>query len=56
MPVVIDDFEVVAGEEEGSQPTTSSAATSNAAASPTVHDVELVVERHWERFERVWAH
>jgi hypothetical protein len=56
MAVVINDFEVVAGEEEGSQPTTSPTVTSNAASSPTVHDIERVIERQWERFERIWAH
>jgi hypothetical protein len=53
MAVVIDDFEVVAAEEEGSQPST---VTSTAASSPTVHDIERVIERQWERAERVWAH
>jgi hypothetical protein len=56
MSVVIDDFEVVANEEEGSQGTGSPAVTTNAAASPTVHDIERVVERQCERYERVWAH
>jgi hypothetical protein len=56
MAVVIDDFEVVSGEEEGSQPASSAAVTTNAASSPTVHDVERVIERQWERFERIWAH
>jgi len=56
MSVVIDEFEVVANEEESSQATGSPAVTSNGAASPTVHDIELVIERQAERYERVWAH
>lgn len=56
MAVVIDDFEVVADEEESNQPAPSTTVTSNAASSPTVHDIELIGERQWERFARVWAH
>lgn len=56
MAVVIDDFEVVANEEEGRQSVASPAATNNAASSPTAHDIEQVVQRQWERYERVWAH
>ena len=56
MAVVIDEFEVVTGEPESTQQTGSPAVTNNAAASPTVHDIERVVERQIERFERVWAH
>lgn len=56
MAVVIDDFEVVANEEETGQATGSPAVTNNAASSPTVHDIERVVERQGERYERVWAH
>lgn len=56
MAVVIDDFEVVADEDEVGQPTTSPAVTNNAASSPTVHDIERVVEHQCERAERVWAH
>jgi hypothetical protein len=56
MAVVIDDFEVVANEEEDSQATGSSAVTSKAAGSPTVHDLETIVERQGDRYERVWAH
>ena len=55
MSVVIDEFEVVADEDEGSQPIASPAVTNN-ASSPTVHDIERVVERQCERYERVWAH
>jgi hypothetical protein len=53
MPVVIDDFEVLTGDEEVSEPST---VTTTAASSPTVHDIERVIERQWERFERTWAH
>lgn len=56
MAVVIDDFEVVTNEDEGSQPVASALTTNNAASSPTVHDIERVVERQCERYERVWAH
>ena len=56
MAVVIDEFEVVVNEDEGSQPIASPAVTNNAASSPTVHDIERVVERQCERYERVWAH
>lgn len=56
MSVVIDEFEVVANEEENSQSTGSPAVTNNAASSPTVHDIERVVERQCDRYERVWAH
>jgi len=55
MPVVIDDFEVVAGEEEHEQ-TGTAGFTNNTTASPTVHDIERVLERQRERCERVWAH
>ncbi len=55
MPVVIDDFEVVANEEEGSR-SPGSPGASNAAGSPTVHELEGIVERQCERYERVWAH
>jgi len=55
MSVVIDDFEVVANEEESNHATGASAGT-DAASSPTVHDIQLVVERQCERYERVWAH
>jgi hypothetical protein len=55
MPVVIDDFEVVANEEEGNQPPPAPAA-GNAASSPTVHDIERAIERQCERFARIWAH
>lgn len=53
MAVVIDDFEVLSAEEEVSQP---AAAATVAASSPTVHDIERVVERQLERFERIRAH
>ena len=56
MAVVIDDFEVMANEDEGSRSTGSPAVANNAASSPTVHDIELVVERQYERYERVRAH
>ena len=56
MSVVIDEFEVVANEEESSQATGSPAVTNNGASSPTVRDLERVVERQSERYERVWAH
>jgi hypothetical protein len=56
MSVVIDEFEVVANEDEGSEPIASPAVTNNAASSVTVHDIERVVERQCERYERVWAH
>jgi hypothetical protein len=56
MAVVIDDFEVVANEEENNQATGSSAVAGNAAGSPTVHDLETIVERQSDRYERVWAH
>lgn len=56
MSVVIDDFEVVANQEESGQAAGSPAGTNNAAASPTVHDLERVVERQCERYERVRAH
>lgn len=52
MSVVIDDFEVVANEDESRPP----AAASNEASSPTVHDIERVIERQCERDQRVWAH
>jgi hypothetical protein len=52
MSVVIDDFEVVANEDEGHPP----APTNNEASSPTVHDIECVIERQCERYERVRAH
>jgi len=52
MPVVIDDFEVVANEDDGHPP----AAINNDASSPTVHDIERVIERQCERYERVRAH
>jgi hypothetical protein len=53
--VVIDEFEVLANEDEGTRPIASPAVTSNAASSPTVHDLERVVERQGERYERVRA-
>jgi hypothetical protein len=56
MSVVIDEFEVVANEEESGQATGSSAIANNAPSSPTAHDIERVVERQNERYERVWAH
>lgn len=56
MPVVIDHFEVVANEEEESRSPGSSGGAGNAAGSPTVHDLEDIVERQCERYERVWAH
>ena len=56
MSLVIDEFEVVANEEESNQAAGSPAITNNAAASPTVRDMERVVERQCERYERVWAH
>lgn len=55
MAVVIDDFEVVANEGEGSK-SVAPPATNNAASSPTAHDIEQVVQRECERYERVWAH
>lgn len=55
MPVVIDDFEVVANDDEGSQPAVSPSAN-NGASSPTAHDIEQVVQRQCDRYERVWAH
>ena len=55
MPVVIDDFEVVTGEDEREQPGPAGFTTIT-TSSPTVHDIEQVVERQRERCERVWAH
>ncbi|HEY0006830.1 MAG TPA: hypothetical protein VGB17_18770 [Pyrinomonadaceae bacterium] len=55
MAVVIDEFEVVAEEGESGPSPGTPAATSNAAASPTVHDIERVAEHLLERFERIWA-
>jgi hypothetical protein len=56
MSVVIDEFEVVAREDERSQTAAAPAVTNNAGSSPTVHDLERVVERQYERSERVRAH
>jgi hypothetical protein len=56
MSVVIDEFEVVDNEEDGSPKSGASAGPSNSAGSPTVHELERIVERQCERYERVWAY
>jgi len=54
MPIVIDEFEVVANDEESSQATASPAI--NAACVPAMPDLEMAVERQCERYERIRAH
>jgi hypothetical protein len=56
MPIVIDEFEVVANDEESSQGTGSPVVTNIAAPVPALHDLEIAVERQCERYERVRAH
>jgi hypothetical protein len=58
MPVVINDFEVVA--DQPSQPDRSAPSSgSSSAASPrgaTPHEIELILQREKERLARVQAH
>jgi hypothetical protein len=56
MAVVIDDFEVLPEESNAQQPAGSAAGANSGPSAPTVHDIERVVERQADRYERVWAH
>jgi hypothetical protein len=56
MSVVIDEFDVVANEGQSRPPSPPPMPANTAGSAPTVHDVELAIERQRERDVRVWAH
>lgn len=54
MPVVINEFEVVA---EPPQPSATQAQEpASGAAAPTPHELERIIEHQRERLMRIWAH
>lgn len=54
MPVIINEFEVVAAPPTESQSGATESAP--AASAPTPHDLEYIAQRQAERLARVWAH
>ncbi len=54
MPVVINEFEVVAAPQPAAEAAPAEAAPAN--PSPTPYEIERVVERQMERLARIWAH
>lgn len=54
MPVVINEFEVVAEPQPTTPP--SSPAPSPSAEPPTPYEIDRLVRRQLERLARIWAH
>jgi hypothetical protein len=56
MPVVIDDFQVVAEPPSDERPAAAPPPAPPAPVQPSPRDVELIVERRFARLARVRAH
>ncbi len=57
MAVVINEFEVIPGEQPPPQQgSASSPGAQESAAPPAEHEIERMVEHQRERYGRVWAH
>jgi len=56
MAVVINEFEVVPGEAPPAQNASPSSGQSESERQPEPQQIEQLLERERERYERVWAH